>query len=93
MAVRAWSRVSLWSREGEQCQYGAGGRSTGGSIPVGGVHDGDAAVGAARVGQAASLPGPRVWALGGISGVSSEGGVVVLTVGLGRRAASGTLVT
>ena len=82
VAVRAWSRVSLWSREGGNSVSGGWRSFNGRCIPVGGVPDGDAAV-AARVGKAASLPGPRVWALGGISGVSNEAGVVVLTVDLG----------
>ena len=70
--------------EGGQCQWGLGGHSTGGEVHTcRGVHDGDAAVGAARVGQVASLPIPRVWGLGGVSGVSSGGGVVVLTMDLG----------
>ena len=41
--------------------------------------------------QAVSLPHPHVWVLGGVSGVSSEGGVVVLTMDLGGQVASGAL--
>ena len=63
------------------------GLHTGGGSRVGGGGR------AAHVVQAASLPSPHVWALGGVSGVSSEGGVVVLTMDLGGRAASGALVT
>ena len=53
-----------------------------------GVHGGfagEVAVGAACMSQAAPLPGPRVEALGRVSGVSSEGGVGVLTMGLGMH--------
>ena len=55
------------------------------SSGVYGGFTGDVAVGAACMSQAAPLPGPRVEALGCVSGVLSEGGVKVLTVGLGTH--------
>ena len=85
VAVHAWSCVSLGSWErGDSVSGGWGVVQRGGEVHTcRGVHNGNAAVGAARVGQVASLPVPRVWGLGGVSWVSSGGGVVVLTMDLG----------
>lgn len=52
------------------CGAGRGGVSVSGGLEV--IQWGRVPVGAAHMGQVVFLPAPRVWALGGVSGVSSE---------------------